>query len=177
MPLEVARSEDPFDVFRYAATLSEADAYHVEAALTASEVDAVALAEPAGGSHQLMRIWHGLGRRAAVTSNNSAVSIDQYLGMHALARYVDAVGGREGADPAKLKPDPSVVRRMVQALGVLPESCVLLGDSVSDVTAAARVGIKMIGLARTAAKREALLSAGALVVVATVGSVADVIHQ
>ncbi|HEX5404930.1 MAG TPA: haloacid dehalogenase, partial [Pseudonocardiaceae bacterium] len=49
-PPEIAKSSDPFDVLKYAASLGETEGRYVNAALTALEVEAVASAESTRGA-------------------------------------------------------------------------------------------------------------------------------
>jgi HAD superfamily hydrolase (TIGR01509 family) len=76
----------------------------------------------------------------AVVSNNSAVAIEAYLTAYDLAANVTPIIGRAYADPKRMKPDPTPVLDAALALGAVPESCVLVGDSLSNIEAARAAG-------------------------------------
>jgi beta-phosphoglucomutase-like phosphatase (HAD superfamily) len=96
---------------------------------------------------------------------NSGQAVAAYLDDHRLARYVSAVISRDDPDPAHMKPDPYRVRQAVQMLQAAPAECALVGDSVSDVTAAHAADLAAIGYADKPGKDERLAQAGADVVI------------
>jgi phosphoglycolate phosphatase-like HAD superfamily hydrolase len=83
--------------------------------------------------------------------------------------------GRTGPDPSLLKPSPHLVVEAMRALDADPhrESYVLVGDSVSDVTAARGAGISSIGYANAQGKRRALSHAGADIVIDDMATLRD----
>ncbi|MGH3832259.1 MAG: HAD family hydrolase, partial [Pseudonocardiaceae bacterium] len=78
-PIEIEKSDDPFKVLTYAASLGEDEARYVNAAFTAHEVEAITTAEPTPGAHDLLRAWSATGRPLAIVSNNSTIAIHAYL--------------------------------------------------------------------------------------------------
>ena len=161
LPESVAASSDPFDVLACAATFSDWDGRHVEAAFTAHEVEAMTTAAPADGAHELIQAWHASGRPIAIVSNNSAAAISTYLDFHGLRPLINAVCARESADVRLLKPSPYLLNCAVKALGIAAERCVFVGDALSDVEAAKAAGVRSIGYANKPGKREKLIRAGA----------------
>jgi HAD superfamily hydrolase (TIGR01509 family) len=107
----------------------------------------------------------------AVVSNNSAAAIEACLKAHDLGAYVEPVIGRAYADPRRMKPNPGPVLDAVRALGVAPGSCVLVGDSLSDIEAARAAGVAAIGYANRPWKVDAFATAD--VVVTTMGDIAE----
>lgn len=84
----------------------------------------------------------GLGLRLAVVSNSNGTVAD-LLGRLGLARWLDAVvdSGVVGVE----KPDPRIFRHAADALGVLPEEAVHVGDLYSvDVLGARAAGAQAI---------------------------------
>lgn len=158
LPIEVAETDDPFDVFRFAASLSHEDARYVEAALRAHESEAVRTAVPTLGAHEFVRMWHSPERKLAVVSNNSAVAVGGYLDLHSLNRHVDANCSRNSSDPALLKPSPFLLEQASVELGVKPSKCVMVGDSTSDIDAAKAAGVFAVGYANKPAKVDELAS-------------------
>ncbi|MFD1148083.1 HAD family hydrolase [Saccharothrix hoggarensis] len=154
LPAEIEKTEDPFDVFSYAATLGTDEARYVEAALRAHEVEAVTTAEPTRGVHDLMDAWHATGRKLAVVSNNSHTAVNAYLHLHDLVHLVHTVSARTEPDPATLKPSPRLLDQAAEALTVPPPKCTLVGDSLTDLRAANTVRARSIGYANKPGKAE-----------------------
>jgi len=70
--------------------------------------------------------------------------------------------GRPYAEPQRMKPNPESVLRAVRQLNGRPGECVLVGDSVTDIEAARRAGVRSIGFANKPSKYLMLLEAGAM---------------
>jgi phosphoglycolate phosphatase len=173
LPLEVEKTEDPFDVFKHAAALGEDEARYVEAALRACEVEAVKSAEPAAASHAVMRTWADTGHRLGIVSNNSAEAIEVYLHRFGLVDAVDVVVGRQGHDPVLLKPNPYSLGLAMSALNIAPDRAVLVGDSTTDIQAAKLIRCRSIGFANRPAKQLALTALSPDVVVTEMQSILD----
>ena len=125
------------------------------------ETQAVTTAQPADGAADLITTARQSGRSVTIVSNNSGQAVAAYLADHGLARYVSAVIGRDDPNPAHMKPNPYRVRQAVQMLQAAPAECVLVGDLVSDVTAAHAADVAAIGYANKPGKDERLAQAGA----------------
>jgi phosphoglycolate phosphatase-like HAD superfamily hydrolase len=104
LPVQLTKSDDPFEVLAYAASLGETEAHYVNAAFTAHELEAIATAEPTPGAHDLIRAWTATGRPLAIVSNNSAIAIRAYLDLHGLSSHVAHVSARTSPDPAQTSP-------------------------------------------------------------------------
>jgi HAD superfamily hydrolase (TIGR01509 family) len=141
--------------------------------LSDQEVYAVRSALPNAHADELVRRLVAGGRQVAVTTNNSAASVAAYLDRRCLTGcFGTHIYGR-AADPRLMKPHPHCVIAAVHGLGVLPQECLLIGDSARDFQAAAAVGVPFLGLARDERKRRQLSDAGAA---RLVGSLAPVFH-
>ncbi|WP_031466623.1 HAD family hydrolase [Sciscionella sediminilitoris] len=162
-PEPVAAATDPFDVFRYAATVSDEDARMVNAAFTAHEVEAIATATPAPGAHELIRAWKRAGRELAIVSNNSAHAVRAYLDLHGLHRYVDHIAARTSEDPEQLKPRTWLLDQALTHFHVAPAEAVLIGDSPTDVEAARSAGCPVIGYANKPGKERTLVNADVII--------------
>ena len=84
-----------------------------------------------------------------------------YLAKEVIAKsdlmgLVDYVQGTDGFAP---KPDPEVLRRCMQGLGV--ENAIMFGDRKEDMQAAKTLGILSIGIAQSAHSIDDLLGEGA----------------
>ena len=116
MPDDIARTTDPFEVFAYAATVSEDLAARVEAEMTDLELAAVATAAPTPYVHEVVTACQNSGRSVAVVSNNSARAVHSYLARHGLDDRISLVVARTNHDPALLKPSPHLITQAVRAL-------------------------------------------------------------
>ncbi|MDQ0367983.1 HAD superfamily hydrolase (TIGR01509 family) [Catenuloplanes indicus] len=152
------------EVLRYAAALGRpALTRMVEDALCAAELRAAGGAVPTPFARELIMAAHRTGRRTAIVSNNSAAACTAYLTAHGLERFVHPIVGRAYADPARMKPDPAPVLAAMRELDAEPGECVLIGDSVSDVTAARRAGVAAIAYANKPGKAGRLAAADVVV--------------
>jgi len=161
LPADIAGTPDPFEVFAYAATISEDLAARVEAEMTDQELAAVPTAAPTPYVHEVVTACQNSGRSVAVVSNNSARTVHAYLTRHGLDDRIGLVIARTGHDPALLKPSPHLITRAVEALDAEPDECAIVGDSVTDIQAARLASVQSIGYANKPGKRERLTEAGA----------------
>lgn len=161
LPETIASSADPFDVFRYAAALGDDEARCVESAFAAHEVEAISSATPTPGAHQLMEAWHEAGQPLAIVSNNGVAAINAYLDLYGIRASIDFVSARANSAASLLKPSPHLLREAIRALGVRPDDCVFLGDSVTDIVAAEAAGTFSIGYANKPGKSARLKASGA----------------
>ena len=162
-PEAVASARDPFEVLRYAGTISTELAEHVEARLRANEMEATRTAAAAPHASEVISAWRNAGRPVAIVSNNSAPAVETYLSEHGIS--VDHIAARAGADPSLLKPSPHLITQAVRALDANAAACALVGDSRTDMTAARLAGVAAVGYANKPGKHEALADAGADVVI------------
>lgn len=160
-PTEVAETDDPFDVLRYALAHASELVADVEAAFRAEEVAAAATAAPTPGAAQTIHACHDTGRAVAIVSNNSDDAVHAYLATHHLAGQIDYISARTPADATRLKPHPHLVTQATHALGAEPATCVLIGDSITDIQAAHAAGVPAIGYANKASKPARFADTGA----------------
>jgi phosphoglycolate phosphatase-like HAD superfamily hydrolase len=158
---------DPIRTLVQAAELGdEALARSVADALRDAEVQAVETATPTPGAEDVLRAARETGRRVAVVSNNASDAIEAYLQRTGLLRYVDGLAGRfDGMAPALLKPDPLLVRAGLAGVQAVRDDAVFLGDSVTDIEAGKRAGVRTIGYANRPGKSAILAGAGADLVI------------
>lgn len=165
LPAEIEKTQDPFDVLYYAATLGDDEESYVEAAMRAHEVEAVASAEPTPGAHEFIRAWHAASRTMAVVSNNSVTAVETYLHLHELGVCVDYVSARADSDPSRLKPSPFLLQQANEHLEIAPARCVLVGDSLTDIKAAHAARTPVIGYANRPGKTALFTPEGPQVIV------------
>jgi HAD superfamily hydrolase (TIGR01509 family) len=167
LPANVARSDDPLEVFAYAAAIDTELAARAEAELTSLEETAVTTAKPAAYVHEVVTSARESGRTVSVVSNNSERAVNTYLTQHGLADRIDLVIARTTHDPALLKPSPHLIEKALDALSAAPSACAFVGDSTTDIEAAAIVGVPSIGYANKPGKKDRLAQAGAAAVISS----------
>ncbi|PPJ40181.1 haloacid dehalogenase [Nocardia nova] len=154
LPPTLGATSDPFEILQYAAEVSDAAAEAAEQALTALEVEAVALAVPAPHAHDVIRAAaHRPGGTVAIVSNNSIAAIDAYLTAHNLHDLVSGVYARTSAT-TPLKPSPYLLLSALSNLRLEAHGAIFIGDSTTDLIAAGAAGIPAIGYANKPGKAE-----------------------
>jgi HAD superfamily hydrolase (TIGR01509 family) len=101
----------------------------------------------------------GEGRRLAVVSGALRREIELVLEAAGLRRHFDQIVSAE--DVSACKPDPEGFNRAREALGVSPEACVVVEDSLPGLAAARAAGLRCAML--TTSYPEDALAAGDLV--------------
>jgi len=76
-----------------------------------------------------------------------------------LAPYFDSAAG--ALEVARVKPAPDMLWLVMERLEAIPEQTVFVGDAPSDMAAAARAGVRGVGLLAGGGDRGELLAAGA----------------
>ncbi|WP_426501244.1 HAD family hydrolase [Streptomyces sp. D54] len=167
-------TDDPMEVLRLAPRVSEDAVRRIEEALTSAEVSAVkAAGAPVTGAVDSLRAAHESGRRVAIVSNNSSACVKEFLALHDLDRFVHQVVGRTPNRPDLMKPSPHSLERAAKDLGVRASTCTLIGDSTTDIEAAARARCMAIGFANKPGKEASLVAAGATALITTMLTVAE----
>ena len=172
LPGQIACTADPFEVFAYAATVSENLAARVEAEMTDQELAAVPTAAPTPYVHEVVTACQNSGRSIAVVSNNSVRTVHAYLARHGLDDRISLVIARTNHNPALLKPSPHLITQAVDALAAQPEGCALVGDSMTDIQAARLARVHSIGYANEPGKREHFTEAGAGAIISSLADLA-----
>ncbi|MFD8304188.1 HAD family hydrolase [Streptomyces sp. NPDC059690] len=137
----------------------------MEERLTTEEIKAAATAMPTPFADPLIRTWTAVGCRLAVTTNNSARMVHEYLAnRELLSCFAPHIYGRT-RNLGLLKPDPHCLNRALRAMGAAPSEALMIGDSPADVEAARQAGVPFLGYARNEGKSNTLRNAGADTVV------------
>lgn len=172
VPDSLAGERDPLEVLRWVgAHGSPAEVRTIEEALCAAELKAAESAEATPFAHDVIIAAFEIGMRIMIVSNNSAPAILKYLERHQLDDYVLGIVGRAFAEPDLMKPNPAPILRAVRSFGVAPADCVLIGDSVTDVEGSHAAGVPVIGYANRRDKTTLLATAGADIVVTSMGEI------
>lgn len=168
--VDQAAEGDPLARLRAAAERYPDDSLvrELERRLTEEELRAALTAQPTDGANELIKGLYEAGFRLAVTTNNSPDAARRYLARVGLSRFFGGhVHGRVPQGPQLMKPDPHCLRRALTTTGSTCQESLMIGDSVADGEAAARLGVPFLGYARDDAKRERLDRAGAAAVVSS----------
>jgi HAD superfamily hydrolase (TIGR01662 family) len=175
---KLSETDDPLEVLRLTHATNPELGLRVEEALTAAEVEAVAVAgEPTPGVVAALEAVRTAGRKIAVVSNNSGESVRAFLGRHGLAEHVLEVVGRAERQPDLMKPNPHSLLKAAELLEVDVTLCALIGDSLTDIQAAHKVGAAAIGYANKPHKHQAFTEAGAEAVTEDMQDIADAIQS
>lgn len=161
IPEQIASSTDHVAVLHFAAGLPSSIARSVDDACRAGEMRAAQVSVPTQGSAEFLHACRSAGRVVVIASNNDAEAIEAYLVRQGLADHVAGIVGRVPGRPDLMKPNPTILRKAVEAAGRAPAECVMVGDSLTDVQASRAAGVPVIGYAKTPARGEALARAGA----------------
>ena len=97
---------------------------------------------PKKGFPEVLGAFSKMGLSLAVASSSPRERIERYLSISGYASYIDLIVScdevREG------KPSPDVFLHCAKGLGVSPEECVVVEDSVNGVVAGIRAGMKTV---------------------------------
>lgn len=124
------------------------------------EVQAAQEAQPHPDAVEFLQANLDRGATVAIVTNNDPAVVPLVLGSGSLARRL-SVYGRSGARVDDLKPAPDLILRALADAQAGHDDAVFLGDSVTDVQAGQAAGVRVVGVAEDADRREALLAAGA----------------
>jgi HAD superfamily hydrolase (TIGR01509 family) len=177
VPGEIVGGGDPLEVLRFSGLFGGTPMLATERQLTDAELEATETATATPGAAEFLAACRATGRPVAVVSNNSAQAVRTYLDRVDLVDLVEHIEGRDPTNPAKMKPDPTPVRRALRAIGGEAQSALLIGDSDSDQRAARAARVHAIGYANKPGKSEALTAAGADAIVRTMTELAGTVAR
>ena len=100
-----------------------------------------------GRCHQQTKLFPGakealaaLGGRKSTATTKGTPTTRAILEQFGLLQYFEQV---QGTDGFPCKPAPDVILTALAALGAKPGDCLMVGDSVADITAARAAGVKI----------------------------------
>lgn len=118
--------------------------------------------QPLNGAAELLRACHRQGSRVVLVSSAQPAEFATLRQALDAEDAIDhAVGG---ADASESKPAPDLVEAALDQVGVQPEQAVFVGDSVWDVRACQRAGVRCIGVRSGGTSGDELRGAGAIAV-------------
>ncbi|MFJ5022956.1 HAD family hydrolase [Streptomyces goshikiensis] len=171
---KAAETDDPIEVLRIAHEADAVIGQGVEQALTAAEVEAVAVAgPPTPGAVEALQATRSSGRAVVVVSNNSADCVRRFLELHGLGEYVARIVGRPSGEPHLMKPNPFPLIKAAEEVHVDITHCTLIGDSLTDIQAAHAAGTTVVGYANKPHKATLFAEAGADAITDAMQAIAD----
>lgn len=172
-----ATSGDPLEVLRGCAVQHPGLLALAHEVLADEECAAADLARPTPGAADVLAAAADRRRPTVVVvvSNNDARAVHRYLDAAGLGGAVAAVVGRDGSDVTTMKPAARPLELGRRAAG-RPGAAVMVGDAVTDMSAARAAGVPGVGFATRPGRDAELRRAGAAVVVAAMTEVAQALR-
>jgi len=96
----------------------------------------------------VLRDLKSMGLKMAAVSNASQECTEFVLELFDLKRYFDVIFGKDYRYLDGAKPNPYLINKALNALGVSPKEALVVGDSLSDIIAAHRAGVKAVQVMR-----------------------------
>jgi phosphoglycolate phosphatase-like HAD superfamily hydrolase len=139
LPRKVARTDDPFVVLAYAATIGPATERAVHAQLCRLEHEMVAAARVTPGVREAFAALVAAGTQITVVSNLAITAVRTFLSLQELAEYARHIAGRAGPQRA-----PDLIAAAIRERAIPPEACLFVGSADADHAAARKAGIDTI---------------------------------
>ncbi len=90
------------------------------------------------GTVELIADLHDRGHLLAVATGKSRKGLDRALGFSGLGRYFHAT---RCADECFSKPHPAMLHELMDELGVMADTCLMIGDTTHDLLMAKNAGV------------------------------------
>jgi HAD superfamily hydrolase (TIGR01509 family) len=141
-------------------------------ALVEEQMDrAVDLLRPIDGAKEVVLALHEARVPLAVASNSSERTVQAMLrGVELMTYFEGKIASRDKVQFPK--PEPDIYRLAARMLGITPEKCIAIEDSVPGVRSARAAGLSVIGFSEAVGAAE-LLAAGARLVVPRLSDLLD----
>ncbi|MCL3861380.1 HAD family hydrolase [Actinotalea sp. K2] len=120
------------------------------------------------GARELVRAVAERGARTVLATSAGPTSLEHLREVLDLDDVVTGITSAKDVEHAK--PSPDLVEAALEIAGVPPERAVMVGDTVWDVEAAARAGVRCVGVLTGGSSEAALREAGAVAVYPDVAS-------
>ncbi|MER6810747.1 HAD family hydrolase [Spirillospora sp. NPDC000708] len=178
LPESMMSASDPLALLRWTGAVAPHLLSEIEEIQTVSEIKAAGLAAPTPGAAELVRSAAALGLPVVIVTNNSASAVRAYLERRILDASIMGISARVPGRPDLMKPDAHLVTKGVEISRQSAHTCLLIGDSSTDMQAAKKAGAHSVGYAKNPSKIPELADAGADCVVQGIVDVVDAMaHQ
>jgi phosphoglycolate phosphatase-like HAD superfamily hydrolase len=144
LPRKVTRTGDPFVILAYAATIGPATERAVYAQLCRIEHEVVAAARVTPGVREAFATMAAAGTQITVVSSLATAAVRTFLVIHGLVEHARHLAGRTGPDRAVLPPAPNLITAAIHERATPAESCLFVGSTDTDLTAARAAGVDTI---------------------------------
>jgi beta-phosphoglucomutase-like phosphatase (HAD superfamily) len=144
LPQRVMRTEDPFVVLAHAGSIGPATEQAVYAQWRRIEHEVIATARVAPGVHEAFAAVAAGGARITVVGALDIAVVRTFLVLHGLDTHVRSLVARVGPDRAVLPPAPDLITSAIHAGAIPARSCVFVGATDPDLTAARAAGVDTI---------------------------------
>jgi phosphoglycolate phosphatase-like HAD superfamily hydrolase len=111
--------------------------------------------------------------RLGIVTTRGRRDAEAFLIQHSLAPLFDVVVTREST--RRLKPHPAPVRMAAETLGVPPDRCLMVGDTIPDVLSARAAGTWMVATLSGFGERHELERAGAHAIIQSVAHLGEIL--
>lgn len=118
------------------------------------------------GAEGVLNSLHAAGYGLAIATGKSRVGLDRSLRHHADIKPLFWV--TKTADQTASKPDPKMLREILQELDVRPDRALMIGDTEYDAAMARAIGMPALGVACGVHDAGRIRAAGALAVIESV---------
>lgn len=118
------------------------------------------------GAEAALRQLHEQGYRLAIATGKSRRGLDRSLELHTGVR--DLISFSRTADETASKPNPLMLRELLEEAGFSVEQALMIGDTEYDMAMAKSIGMTAVGVTCGVHDPERLLKTGARAVIETV---------
>ena len=108
------------------------------------ELEAAETAELRDGMKEVLTELKAMGFKLAVASNNSRHGVHLALENTSIKKFFDVIVTR--TDVNRMKPDGALIAETLRRLNVKPSEAIYIGDTIYDILAARKVGVKSIAI-------------------------------
>ncbi len=122
-------------------------------------------------ARDLLARVHEAGSKVVLASSASGEQLDHYIALLGARDLIDDATSKD--DVERSKPDPDIFAAALRQAGVAPEAAIAIGDTRWDVLAAARCGIRTIGVLSGGIAESELRAAGAVAIYADAAALLD----
>ena len=95
------------------------------------------------GTFDMVEALHGRGHLLAVATGKSRKGLERALGFSGLGRFFHAT---RCADECFSKPHPQMLEERLDELGVMPDACLMIGDTIHDLQMARNAGVAALAV-------------------------------
>ncbi|WP_143230376.1 HAD hydrolase-like protein [Actinosynnema sp. ALI-1.44] len=145
LPPEVARTEDPFVVLDYAATIGPATERAVHDQLCRMEQGALLAARVTPGVGEAFDTLTAAAVKITVVGRFAVAAIRSFLVLHDLEQYVRYLAARSGpGDRALVPPAPDLITAAIRTSAIPADVSLFVGSRAADLAAARAAGVTAV---------------------------------